>query len=447
MSKRNFILLIIVLLVIIIVFFGFLYFQSKAPTGEEGSGTNFISQFNPFGTGPKKNPDDSGDTPVDVSSYEPPVQNEKLELTKISSMPIAGFSVFLKERLKEVLVEVTDPTLTLPLAGEEKNPKTSKPTPPATEFVPALRYVDRATGNVYQTFTDRIEERKFSGTMIPKVYEAFFGNKGDAVIMRYLKSDAKTIQTFWGVLPKEVLGGDSTGEMEIRGTFLPDDIKDISLSPDTQSIFYLFNAGEETIGTTLEFATGKKVQVFDSAFNEWLSFWPNSKVITLTTKPSFAAAGYMYKIDPLTKNFSQVLGGITGLTTLTSPDGKFVLYSDNNLSLSVYHTDTRETETLNIRTLPEKCVWIKAGDFVYCSVPKSTPSGPFPDSWYEGVSSFEDQIWKIDVNNGTAEIIADLSAINKGEEIDGIKLALDAGENYLFFVNKKDSFLWKLNLK
>ena len=33
------------------------------------------------------------------------------------------------------------------------------------------------------------------------------------------------------------------------------------------------------------------------------------------------------------------------------------------------------------------------------------------------------------------------------EKLDGIKLALDAGENYLFFVNKKDSFLWELNLK
>src|SRR6185503_2452748 len=113
---------------------------------------------------------------------------------------------------------------------------------------------------------DKIEERKFSGTTIPKVYEAGFGNKGDAVIMRYLKSDAKTIQTFWGVLPKELVGGDSTGDIEIRGTFLPDDIKDASFSPDSQSIFYLFNAGESAIGTTLDLATGKKVQVFDSAF-------------------------------------------------------------------------------------------------------------------------------------------------------------------------------------
>jgi hypothetical protein len=31
--------------------------------------------------------------------------------------------------------------------------------------------------------------------------------------------------------------------------------------------------------------------------------------------------------------------------------------------------------------------------------------------------------------------------------LDAIKMTLDEGENYLFFINKKDNFLWKLDLK
>ena len=85
----------------------------------------------------------------------------------------------------------------------------------------ALRYVDRATGNIYQTFADKIEEKKFSSTIIPMVYEAFFGNNGNSVIMRYLKQDAKTIITFVGALPKEFLGADTTSDTEIKGAFLP----------------------------------------------------------------------------------------------------------------------------------------------------------------------------------------------------------------------------------
>ncbi|HTE49213.1 MAG TPA: hypothetical protein VK675_04885, partial [Candidatus Paceibacterota bacterium] len=53
MSKRNFILLIIIVILAVITVFGFLYFQTAPPAGENGNetpGTNFISQFNPFGT-------------------------------------------------------------------------------------------------------------------------------------------------------------------------------------------------------------------------------------------------------------------------------------------------------------------------------------------------------------------------------------------------------------
>jgi len=43
-------------------------------------------------------------------------------------------------------------------------------------------------------------------------------------------------------------------------------------------------------------------------------------------------------------------------------------------------------------------------------------------------------------------MIADPVLIN-GEQIDGIKLKLNKSQDYLFFVNKKDSYLWKLELK
>ncbi|MFA5932105.1 MAG: hypothetical protein WC793_01880 [Candidatus Paceibacterota bacterium] len=464
MSKRNFILLIIILAIVVVGVFGFLYLQQPTGTlGVDTGGTNFGSQFNPFGNN-NKPVTPAVTPPVDVSGYEPTPTNPDLlvKLRKISSMPIAGFTVFSKERLKDVPVVTPNNTTppSLPLSGEGANPvppakggagglkKTLvKPIAPPTEFMPALRYVERATGNIYQTFADRILEQKFSITIIPKIYEVFFGNNGGSVIMRYLKGDAKTIATFVGNLPKEILGADTTSSNEVKGTFLPDDIKDVSLSSDAGSLFYLFNSGDNMIGTTLNFATNKKVQVFSSAFTEWLSWWPNSKMITFTTKPASSVQGYMYMMDPTNKNLTKVLGGINGLTTLTSPSGKLVLYSDNNLFLNVYHTDTKTTDPLGVKTLPEKCVWNKTSDTAYCGVPKNINAGSYPDTWYQGEVSFSDQIWKIDIKTGNATIIADPVTVQGGQDTDSIKLALDDGENYLFFVNKKDSFLWELGLK
>ena len=102
MTKRNFILLIVILALTVISVLVFLVLREPGtePSGEEtGKGTNFISQFNPFATKPKppaENP------PAETTPDELPVETEKLKFTKVSSMPIAGFAVFTKERLKDV---------------------------------------------------------------------------------------------------------------------------------------------------------------------------------------------------------------------------------------------------------------------------------------------------------------------------------------------------------
>jgi len=452
MSKRNLKLLIIALITIVIITFSLLYFSKTttvSPTGET-QGTNFISQIFPFiktPTGPTNTT-----PPADISNFETePEFILPSSLVKISSIPIAGYGLFMKERFKEVPVIIPDSTNSsqttteTPLGGLAA--KSKKPIAPPTELIPAVRYVDAVSGNIYQTFADKIDERKFSETIIPEVREAFFANNGETVVMRYLKSEEKTIESFLGNLPKEFLGADTIGGNELTGTFLPENVTDVSISPDNSKLFYLFNTGNTAIGVTLDPLANKKSQVFDSSFTEWASFWPNNNLITLTSKPSANVAGYMYAVDINKKDFNKVLGGINGLTTKMSPDGNFVLYSNNNLSLGIYNVNTRETTILGIKTLSEKCVWNKTSDAIYCAVPKFTEQKEYPDSWYMGETSFSDEIWKINIRDGRTLLVSDLISANGEEDIDGIKLAIDEGENYLFFVNKKDSYLWKLDLK
>jgi hypothetical protein len=249
-----------------------------------------------------------------------------------------------------------------------------------------------------------------------------------------------------GTLPKEYLGADESSINEIKGSFLPENIKDISISQDTKKLFYLFNLNEgKQIGIILDLVKNKKTQVFDSPFTEWLSAWGNSKTITLNTKPASGIVGHTYKIDDTGKNLSKILTNITGLTSLISPDSKSVLYGDDSLSLYNQDINTKNSTSIGVRTLPEKCVWSKQSIVVYCAVPKNIPVGNYPDSWYQGEVSFKDQIWKIDLSNNTTTMVADPNGI-VGEEIDGIKLSLDSSENYLFFINKKDNSLWELSL-
>ncbi len=445
MQKRNFILFIIILVIIIMAVFGYLYLRRTPDTPNNPGGTNFVSEFNPFGQTTPTTPGNNtpGDNTEDNNLGD---EFQNLSLMKVSSMPVAGFAVYQKERYKEVPVVVPDLT-PAPITAKGGTPPKRAVAPPPTEIVPALRYVARSNGNIFETFADKIEERQFSTTIIPKIYEAFFGNKTESVIMRNLKLDERTISTFGGTLPKEVLGGDTTGNNEVKGVFLPDNISDMSISPDKSKIFYLLNVGDNAVGVTSGFLGDKKVQVFDSPFTEWLSFWPNSKMITLTTKPSYFAPGYMYAVNPDKKDFVKILGNINGLTTLTSPDSKLVLYTDSTLSLNVYNISTGGIVGLPIKTMPEKCIWDKTSVAIYCAVPKFIDSALYPDDWYQGEVSFFDDIWKIDTVNGNGSLLLDPTTVPGGESIDGIKLALDDGENYLFFVNKKDSILWEAKLK
>src|SRR3989344_7481083 len=101
MSRRNVILLIIVLIIATIAFIGYLYLRGTGVLPRDpGEGTNFIDQFNLFGSGTQTPP--ATPPPTDVSGTPPPaeeVQNTKLK--KVSSMPVAGFGLFSKERIKD----------------------------------------------------------------------------------------------------------------------------------------------------------------------------------------------------------------------------------------------------------------------------------------------------------------------------------------------------------
>ena len=456
MSKRNTILFIIVLIILTTGVLWYFYFNKSTDTintNTKTEGENFVSNFFNFGKIKTKEVEDDSTSVTDISeeNEETTIDIQEGNLFKISSMPVAGFTVFMKERFKEIAnpKEIEQNNLKANLEVLPPSEKKVTPIAPLTEFVPALRYVDKATGNIYQTFTDQINERKFSNMEIEGIYEAYFGNNGNTVISRYLKSSpllsGETIITYSGSLPKEILGNDSVVENNISGSFLPENIIDMSISPNTTKMFYLFNWKEGVVGTTAFSNGDNKKQIFDSKYTEWLTQWPNENTITITTKSTSFVPGFMYIINPNNSSIGlkRILGGIRGLTTLTSPNGKLVLYSNDTVSLNIYDIETGEAQTLGVKSLPEKCVWGISSDVIYCAVPKLIDNSfSYPDSWYRGEVSFSDDIWRIDVSQGNAKII-----FNSEEEIDGVRLMLDQNEDFLFFINKKDSYLWGLTLE
>jgi len=97
MQKRNFILIVIALLILTGGVLTYLYFNKPQTLPPEEEGTNFFSNFNPFSKNTPKPPQTT--PPEDVSGYEP---DEEIVITsknlvRISSMPVSGYALFLKE--------------------------------------------------------------------------------------------------------------------------------------------------------------------------------------------------------------------------------------------------------------------------------------------------------------------------------------------------------------
>ncbi len=322
----------------------------------------------------------------------------------------------------------------------------------STSSARLVRYMERATGHIYDIDLATDKKTRVTNTTIPRVHEAVFSRNGDFVVTRYLDSDDRTVETFLGKVPKS-----PSGNGALRGEFLQRNISEFSLSPDTNEIFYLVKTPDGAAGFIAPLSSpAQRKQIFTFPFSEWLVQWISRQYIVLFMKPSGLVPGYTYYTDLLEAKLSgelievmeldeKLTGGIAGLTVLVnnSKTPSIALYSDSAPALWIYDwTDEKNTvhKRTIFQTLSEKCVWAKDTVTVYCAVPETIPSGIYPDDWYQGTVSFNDMIWSFNTKTGARTPSAEPAEY--GAAIDAIKLFLSPDERRLFFTNKKDMSLW-----
>lgn len=324
--------------------------------------------------------------------------------------------------------------------------------PPETVKKAVARFVEKKSGNVYDVLADSLESKRLTNTTIPHIAEAFFVNDAANVLLRYLRDDNRTIETFLGKLPTEKWGADAE-PLDLKGVFMSQNILDISVSPDTKRIFTLSPFAGGVLGVTSSPDGSNSTQVFSSPFFGWLSAWPTNKDIILTTKASGYAAGYAFKIDSEKKVATpeKEIGNVAGLTTLPSPKMDFILFSRNTANgprIALFNTKTNKMRELDFGTLPEKCFWRNDGLLLYCGIPSLiNGTQTMPDSWYQGIVSFTDTIVEIDPTGLFPDKTLVEPTAEVGERIDAIKLSLSPDQKYLYFVNKRDDILWQLLLR
>ena len=411
MSKK----VIIIVVSLILIGGAFWYYLASKNATNSSSASTGTKSFLPFG-------DQSSGTNGQQSNASTPAENTinengvsvTVKLNQVTPFSIAGFTLFNDTRPTQ------DPSVI-----------NTNTVPSGANSVPALRYVARADGHVYEEYLDTGASAPISTSTIPSVHEALFGNNGKSVIYRYLDpTNDSIIQSYVGTL------GDAIG------SFLSTNINNVSISPDGSQYFYLINNGNVAVGLIGSFGNTKRAQVFSSPFTEWMPQWTTKSTILLTTKPSWNVVGSVYSLNTSTQNITKVFGGINGLTTLASPSATAILYAQDT-SLGVYDVANKSFSNLSSATLPEKCVWSSDNINIYCGVPDNIIGTQYPDLWYQGVDSFDDSIVEINTATGGATTLIDTGS---STPIDATHLMLSTDEKTLFMINKKDSTLWSLSL-
>jgi hypothetical protein len=304
-----------------------------------------------------------------------------------------------------------------------------------------VRYIEKATGHIYEIEMFSPKKVRISNTTIPLAYSALWGNKASSIFASYINSDNLKASSYL----LSIKNSTSTENM-VSAIQLAENI--YSSSVFGANVFYLQNENGVSNGYISSFDGTKRKLIWTSEFSDFISQYVNEKTVTLNTKPGPGIDGYLYKVDTATGKTKKILGGIPGLTSLVNFDESKVLYlqQNGNNMLSIYDQKTKTSDDLGFVTFPEKCVWSKKNTgLFYCGSPRIGIPADGVISWYKGQFQSSDAINFYNTKTKYLNQIVDLNLESK-EDIDVINPMLSENENYLIFMNKRDGSLWSYDI-
>ncbi|KKU86136.1 MAG: hypothetical protein A3G60_00270 [Candidatus Ryanbacteria bacterium RIFCSPLOWO2_12_FULL_47_9c] len=297
-------------------------------------------------------------------------------------------------------------------------------------------YFKRGVGHVFQVpFDGREEENRSVQFTIPNIIDVDWNQNGEYALLTTLNDSV--VKNFW-------LHFTSTSTIE-TGAY-PDIFIDKAFSPDgTKLASYVKQGGAYVIRTSTQKGTGIKT-VYSTNIPDYEIAWISPSTISLKTKTSAFAPSLFQIIRATGGTPTTIDSGKQGFDVLWDPQGLRYLSTRTNrlgalTSIALYDPQKPKTSVpLPEKTLPEKCVFSKKdADILYCAFPRNIRSEPLPDAWWKGEVTFTDVLAKFNAKTG------DLTPV-LGGTFDITNLTLSAEEDYIFFINKKDSTLWSFRL-
>src|SRR3989338_6376893 len=218
----------------------------------------------------------------------------------------------------------------------------------------------------------------------------------------------------------------------------------------TGNIFYLIPTGDNRENGTVIRATYKNQsqrEIYSSPFADFIVSFPKSDILSLATRPSGIAPGFLYQFNPLTGSFKKILGDIFGLEAKWDAKGEKFAFSgydpdSQKPTLKFYNLKKEEVSALTFSGLAQKCAFSRIdADMVYCAVPKNPPLALYPDEWHQGLVKLEDEFFKINLKTGETKMIYNERLFDVWD------IEVAPNEDFLYFKDRDNEFLWAIKLR
>lgn len=298
-----------------------------------------------------------------------------------------------------------------------------------------VRFVERATGYIFETSTDTNELTRITNTLFPKVYEAHVGKNG-VVIIRGI-DDNGNLATSVGIATTTP-GSSSPKALSL--TALSQNIEALVLKPSGDTILYIRENpdGTPTLMQALWNNANAKT-LAETGISGWqLQFLEDGRIF-LVQNIANGIVNNAYEVKG--GRLLQSVGGVRGLMFLPQENSESVLYSSEDGTLSARMTNDVAPVTLPIKTTADKCVWAKApSTTVYCAVPRNALTGS-SEARLRGEIYTSDFWWSVEANSGNAKLLFSSDA-----PVDVENARLTSGDPHILFMNAIDKTLWALRI-
>jgi len=360
-------------------------------------------------------PDDTGEVFANLG-FQPTTQPSTVIPPIVDSRPIAD------------LVDTN---------GGQLNQLTTRPVAGFTTYQtsstsnPLVRYGQRGTGHLFDINLVTGEEERVTITTIPEISEMIWGSDTDRVAILTQQNYSTLLQV---------------------GTVANNGLQTITISSNASNIEFIDDNTlaytEEQNGTTVGYqynlTSNMASEQFRFSFSEVDVWWQENPPYILT-KPAANLPTFAYQVEDDT--VTRALAPRVGMRGFRGENYRVVLYPENNTVTSLaIPVDGSRVESLPVAAIEEKCAFDRfLSDFLWCAIPKAGGEEDFLEDWYKGVVVSNDYLMLLDINAGSAELIANPETL-AGRPLDITHMDIDQVGNNLFFLNKTDRTLWRFDL-